>query len=89
MAPNFRIFLHQKSDSLHLKRSGVFDGSSAHQLIRTLKNHKGNARNIYIHTSGLSSVHPFGVDVFKKNCIIDSLTYFLTFTGNHGIIAGH
>ena len=84
MASNFRIFLHQNSDNLHLKLSGDFDGSSAHQLINTLKNHYGNARNIYIHTNSLSSAHPFGLDVFKKNCTIDNLTHSLTFTGDHG-----
>jgi hypothetical protein len=83
MASNFRIFLHKNSDNLHLKLSGEFDGSSAHQLIRTLKNHNRSAGNIYIHTSSLSSIHPFGQDVFKENCTIDKSTR-LTFTGEHG-----
>ena len=55
--------MHQNRNNLHLKLSGEFDGSSAHQLINTLKNHYGNARNIYIHTSSLSCVPPFGQDV--------------------------
>ena len=84
MASNFKIFQHQNSDNLHLKIIGDFDGSSAHQLISALKKLKGNARSIYIHTGTLTSVHPFGVDVFKKNCAIDKLNQFLTFTGNHG-----
>ena len=84
MATNFRIFLHQNSDNLHLKLSGDFDGSSAQQLIRMLINHNRNAGNIYIHTSGLSCVYPFGREVFKKNCTIDNLTRSLTFTGDHG-----
>ena len=75
MTSNFRIFLHQNRNNLHLKLSGEFDGSSAHQLINTLKNHYGNARNIYIHTSSLSSAHPFGLVVFKKNCAIDNLIF--------------
>ena len=86
MAPNFRIFSHQNSDNLHLKISGDFDGSSALQLIRTLKNHNGNAGNIYIHTSSLSSVHPFGLDVFKKNHSIESATPSLTFTGKYASV---
>jgi anti-anti-sigma regulatory factor len=65
MASNFKIFQHQNSDSFHLKIIGDFDGSSAHQLIRELKNHKGNARHIYIHTSTLTFVHPFGIDVLN------------------------
>ena len=88
MSSNFRIFLHQNSDNLHLKLSGDFDGSSAHQLIRMLKNHNGNARHIYIHTSSLTFVYPFGLDVFKKNCTIDNSTPSLTFTGDHGMRSG-
>jgi len=84
MASNFRIFRHQNSDNLHLKLIGCFDGSSASQLISALRNVSHRARNIYIHTSSLSAVHPFGLDVFKKNCIIDNPPYSLTFTGNHG-----
>ena len=84
MASNFRIFSHQNSNNLHLKLSGDFDGSSAHQLIRTVKNHNGNLRNIYIHTNSLSCVYPFGLDVFKKNCAVDKLVHSLTFTGDHG-----
>ena len=38
MAANFRIFLHETRDSLHLKLDGDFDGSSAHELFNTLKN---------------------------------------------------
>ena len=86
MASRFRIFLHQNSDNLHLKLSGEFDGSSAYQLINAIKNHNGNARHIYIHTSSLTCIHPFGVDVFKKNCIIDNSTLSLTFTGDHGSV---
>lgn len=84
MASNFRIFLHQNSDSLHVKLSGDFDGSSAHELINAIKNHNGNARNIYVHTSSLSYLHPFGLEVFKKNLKADNSNHSLTFTGEHG-----
>jgi len=43
MASNFRIFLQQNSDNLHVKLSGDFDGSSAHQLINMIKNYNGRA----------------------------------------------
>jgi len=83
MAPNFKIFLHQNSDHLHLKLSGDFDGLSARQLIRTLKSHNGDAKNIFVHTSSLSSVHPFGLDVFKKNHPVESLTHSPKLTGKY------
>ena len=84
MASNFRILLQQKSDNLHVKLCGDFDGSSAYELIHAIKNLKGNPRNIYIHTSRLSCLYPFGLDVFKKNWNSDNLTHSLTFTGLFG-----
>jgi hypothetical protein len=39
MASNFRIFLHETRDSLHLKLDGDFDESSAHELFNKLKKH--------------------------------------------------
>lgn len=83
MATNFRIFLRQNKDNLHIRLSGDFDGSSAHELIHAIKNHNGNPKNIYIHTDRLSSVYPFGLAVFKKNCSSAKLTRLLTFTGEH------
>jgi len=84
MASNFRIFCHQNSDNLHLKLMGDFDGSSAYELINTLMKYNGNARRIFIHTCALSSVHPFGLNVFQKNSSIKKLSQYLTFTGEYG-----
>lgn len=84
MASNFKISLHRKSDNLHLKLRGDFDGSSAHELLNILKAHNDNVKKIFIHTFSLSSVHPFGLDVFQKNCAVNKLARSLTFTGDHG-----
>jgi hypothetical protein len=84
MASNFRIFCHQNSDNLHLKLMGDFDGSSAYELINTLKEYRGFFRRVFIHTCSLSSVHSFGLDVFQKNCDIKQLSRVLTFTGDYG-----
>jgi len=84
MASNFRIFLHRNSDNLHIKLRGDFDGSSAHELLNILKAHNGNIKNIFIHTCSLSSVHPFGLDVFQKYCAVNKLPRSLTFTGDYG-----
>lgn len=83
MASNFKIFARKTSDGLHLKLMGDFDGSSAHELINTLKTHNGNVAKIVVHTSSLTSIHPFGLDVFKKNCNINGLRHGLTFTGKY------
>ena len=86
MASKFRIFLHQNSGNFHLKLIGDFDGSSAYQayqLISAITSHNGNASNIYIQTSSLSSIHPFGLDVIKKKRTVNKLTHALIFTGEY------
>jgi len=72
MALNFKISLKQKRKKLHLKLCGDFDGSSALELINTLKDNYSKAEEIVIDTRGLCSIHPFGRDVFRKNCTIFS-----------------
>ena len=71
-------------DNLHLKLMGDFDGSSAFELINTLKKYRGIAGRVFIHTCFLSSVHSFGLDVFQKNYLIKKLSRILTFTGEYG-----
>ena len=84
MASSFKIYRHQTEDNLHLKLMGDFDGSSAYELINFLKNYGGIARRIFIHTSSLSSVCSFGLDVFQKSTTIKKLSRILTFTGEYG-----
>lgn len=67
MANNFRIFQHRKGDSLHLKLSGDFDGSSALELLNLLKKGCNTCFNVVINTSELNQVHHFGQDVIKSH----------------------
>jgi len=39
MAANFQIVSYKTRDSLHLKLNGDFDGTSAYELINTIKDH--------------------------------------------------
>ena len=66
MASNFRLFSHETGDSLHLKLYGDFDGSSAHELINTLKKCGSRFYQIFIDTEDLGVIHSFGKDVFQK-----------------------
>jgi hypothetical protein len=84
MASNFRIFSHQNSDNLHLKLMGDFNDSSAHELMNMLRKYRGISKRVFIHTSSLSSIHPFGLDVFQKDCVFNKLSQWLTFTGAYG-----
>jgi len=45
MALNFKIICHKNSENLHLKLMGDFDGSSAYELINTLKKYNGKPMN--------------------------------------------
>ena len=67
MAANFKISVHWNSDNLHLKLMGDFDGSSAHELINTLKRNSRGAVRVFIHTNCLKQIHPFGKSVFFNN----------------------
>lgn len=80
MSANFRISTHRDRNSLHLKLEGDFDGSSAHELINTLKKGDSKVAKVMIHTGGLKTIHPFGQDVFRKNFFIlnkKNVRYFL------------
>jgi anti-anti-sigma regulatory factor len=66
MASSFRIVMHEASENLHLRLIGDFDGSSAFELIELLKNRAHAVQKVFIHTSGLGEVHPFGLGVFEK-----------------------
>ena len=66
MASNFKIYSFKTSDSLHLKLTGDFDGSSAYELINTLADYGKGIYDIFINTNDLKSVHPFGRQVFQK-----------------------
>jgi hypothetical protein len=63
---------------------GDFDGTSAYELIHALEKHHGNGGKVFIHTCALSSVDPFGLEVFQKNYSIKKLSQSLTFTGEYG-----
>lgn len=67
MASNFRIQIHRNSDNVHLNLIGCFDGNSAFELINILKDKCKKVRRIFIHTCGISTIHPFGRSVFLKN----------------------
>ena len=67
MASNFQILIFKTKESLHLKLAGDFDGSSAHELIKTLTEHSAGKWDIFIDTSNLKTIHQFGIDVFQKN----------------------
>lgn len=84
MASNFRIFVHQDGDSLHLTLSGDFDGSSACELLETVKENAAGVRSVFICTRSLKTIYPFGLKVFEKELPeLRRSSFQLLFTGEN------
>ena len=82
MANNFKIFQHRAGDSLHLKLSGDFDGSSASELLNLLRKDDNDCFNVFINTSELNQVHYFGRNVIESNAgIFNQLNTRVHFIG--------
>ncbi|MFO7713260.1 hypothetical protein [Desulfosarcina sp.] len=82
---NFKIFKLKNKNSVHLTLDGDFDGSSAHELINTLKSCGPDVVQVFINTNGLKSIHPFGQIVLHRN-LSDVYGRYgsLVFIGDHG-----
>jgi hypothetical protein len=63
MANNFHIFSHKTTETLHIKLTGDFDGSSASELINALSDNQNRYYQIFINTTELNDIHPFGQEV--------------------------
>jgi len=84
MAARFRISIHRNSGNLHLKLMGDFDGASAHELLNVLKRYSARTARIFIDSSGLRNIHPFGLNVFHDNLsLLQGQSIALVFTGEH------
>jgi anti-anti-sigma regulatory factor len=67
MASNFQIITHRKKENLHMKLMGDFDGSSAMELLSVIKKTCLSATKVFIDTSHLNHIEPFGLDVLRHN----------------------
>jgi anti-anti-sigma regulatory factor len=84
MARNFRIFVHRNSENVHLKLIGDFDGTSAYELLHALARYGHHTSRIYIDTSSLKEMNPFGLQVFQDNLdLLKGGHLELVFAGEH------
>jgi hypothetical protein len=84
MANNFKFLSNHLRDRIRLVLYGDFDGSSACELINVLKKYRNDSNQIHIDTNNLNIIHPFGMDVFKKNInILDINVNNIFITGKH------
>jgi anti-anti-sigma regulatory factor len=85
MSTNFNIFQLKHRHSVHLTLDGEFDGTSAYELINTLKTYDDNVEQVFINTNGLTSIHPFGQVVLYRNLSsVRGRCKNLVFIGDHG-----
>ena len=84
MASNFKISIHRNSDSLGLKLMGDFDGTSACELLNALKENCDGVDRVFIHTTGLKDIYPFGQDTFQNSLyLLKDRPFRLVFTGEN------
>jgi anti-anti-sigma regulatory factor len=84
MATNFRIAAHRNGETLHLKLVGDFDGTSAHELLNTLKKSGDHTSRISVDTGSLRNIYPFGLNVFHTNLnVLKGRSVELVFTGEN------
>jgi hypothetical protein len=69
MASNFTMRFQRKNGNLHINLRGDFDGSSAHVLLNALKRNYDDVHKIFVETSGLKTVAPFGREVLQSNLL--------------------
>ncbi len=84
MKSNFKLLLHDNSDSLHIKLIGDFDTGAARALLNSLSKHRRHFRRIFVHTSCLSAIDSVGGDAFRNDCELGAgARPDLIFTGEH------
>ena len=67
MASNFRISNKRDRRALYLSLRGDFDGTSAYELIHSIREQGTGVSEVYIDTCGLNLIHPFGRDTLRSN----------------------
>ena len=84
MPRDFEILSHRANEILHLHLLGDFDGSSACELVKKIKEAGSGASQILVDTTGIQSIHPFGKIVLQNSLgHVSRKSIGLTFTGKH------
>ena len=84
MASNFKLFLHETKDNIHMKICGDFDGTSAHELITAIQKHAHQSNQVFVHTEDLGNIYSFGREVFQNNLgVLKMQLNKVVFVGKH------
>jgi len=83
MASNFRISTRRKQQTMELKLTGDFDGTSADELLHLLGKDTRGINRVLVDTRYVRRVYDFGADTFQKNLYrLKRLSLQLVFTGD-------
>jgi len=86
MSPGFNISVKSRNKSLYVRIQGKFDGSSAQQLLYTLRQYVDQAPIIIVDTDHVSYTEVFGLNLFRYNLETLQATAgqfsFIEFTGH-------
>jgi hypothetical protein len=63
----FQIDYKHNNGNLHLRLHGLFDGSSAWDLINLIHGRYNGQGRVFVDTKGLAEIHPSGSQIFKSN----------------------
>lgn len=84
MSQKFELSSHRTNDILHLQLLGEFDGSSACELIKKIREVGSGASQILVDTTRVQGVHPFGKTVLQNRLgPVSRKLIGLAFTGTH------
>ena len=85
MASNFKMLVTEKGKTLRMKLIGDFDGTSAYQVIGRVHKRGKRAHAIYIDTSNIQRIYPFGLAILQSDLasIDNRHAVNLMFTGTH------
>ena len=85
MSADFHMQYHHNHDNLHVRIQGIFDGSSAHELLNLfLKEYRCGGR-VFVDTVGLRDIVPFGGKVLQARlCQTPVPASQLFFKGENG-----
>jgi anti-anti-sigma regulatory factor len=67
MSPGFNISVKPRNTSLYVQIQGRFDGSSAQQLLYTLRQYVDQFQMIIVDTDRVSCTDIFGLNLFRYN----------------------
>ncbi len=87
MASSFHITVTPNKNALYIQIQGGFDGSSAQQLLYTLKQYMDHTSRVIINTDNISYFDTLGVNLLRYRIgTVTTSTTRMTFIGDNASI---